>query len=366
MALPAPTRDELHAVLQQVLGAHWARRDLDAGGVEHLVDSALGLTLEQARRVFTRAVVADGVLDARDVGLVLEEKKAIIATSGALEFLEPETGLADLGGLDALKGWLRQRERGFTAAARAFGLPPPKGIALIGLPGTGKSLTAKTIGAMWGLPLLRLDIGAIYSSFMGESERRAREALRLAEAIAPCVVWIDELDKAIGTGANDQGTSTRVVGTLLTWMSEKTAPCFVVATANDISRLPPRAAPPGPLRRDLLPRPADAARAPRDPRRPRAAQRAGPRRPRPPGGRRCHRGLRRCRARPGRAGRPGRGLRRRPGPDDGRPGRGRRLVGAPVGGPARAGRRPAVVAGRGPRPTGEHARLMGISENWSI
>jgi AAA+ superfamily predicted ATPase len=239
LSLPPPTREELADVLREVLAGRWARRELDVAGAEHLVSSALGLTLEQARRVFTRAVAADGVLDLRDVSLVLEEKKAIIAASGALEYLDPDTGPADVGGLEELKRWLAQRSRLFSQAARDFGLPPPKGIALIGLPGTGKSLTAKAIGALWGLPLLRLDVGAIYSSFMGESERRARESLRLAEAIAPCVVWIDELEKAVGTGGNDQGTSTRVLGTLLTWMSERTAPCFVVATANDVDRLPP-------------------------------------------------------------------------------------------------------------------------------
>ncbi len=237
--LPPPTRHELGVVLEEVCRARWARTTLDEGGLEHLVDSALGLTLEQARRVFTKAVVTDGVLDARDVALVLEEKRAMIASSSALEYVEPDTSPDDVGGLTALKEWLRLRERAFSGAAREFGLPAPKGIALIGLPGTGKSLTAKTIGALWGVPLLRLDVGAIYSSYMGESEKRARHALRLAEAIAPCVLWIDELEKALSHGGNDTGTSTRVMGTLLTWMSEKTAPCFVVATANDIQRLPP-------------------------------------------------------------------------------------------------------------------------------
>ena len=189
--------------------------------------------------MFTKAVVADGVLDVRDIELVLEEKKAIIATSGALEYVEPDVRPDDVGGLTVLKEWLRLRERTFGAAARDFGLPAPKGIALIGLPGTGKSLTAKTIGAMWGVPLLRMDVGAIYSSYMGESEKRARRALKLAESIAPCVVWIDEMEKALSAGGNDNGTSSRVLGTLLTWMSEKTAPCFVVATANDIAALPP-------------------------------------------------------------------------------------------------------------------------------
>ena len=176
LELPPPTRHELRTVLDEVCQARWARTTLDQAGLEHLVDSALGLTLEQARRVFTRAVVGDGILDHRDVQLVLEEKKAVIATSGALEYIEPDLSPDDVGGLAALKEWLRLRERAFGTAARDFGLPPPKGIALIGLPGTGKSLTAKTIGAMWGVPLLRLDVGAIYSSYMGESEGCCRSA----------------------------------------------------------------------------------------------------------------------------------------------------------------------------------------------
>ena len=239
LTLPPPSRTELQEVLSEVCRTRWAESRLDAAGLEHLVDSALGLTLEQARRVFTKAVVNDGVLDLRDIELVLEEKKAVIASSGALEYIEPTVRPEDVGGLDTLKEWLRLRERTFSAAARDFGLPPPKGVALIGLPGTGKSLTAKAIGALWGVPLLRLDIGAIYSSYMGESERRARHALQLAEAIAPCVVWIDEMEKGLAHGGNDTGTSTRVMGTLLTWMAEKTSPCFVVATANDVSALPP-------------------------------------------------------------------------------------------------------------------------------
>jgi len=131
------------------------------------------------------------------------------------------------------------RERAFGQSARDYGLPAPKGIALVGIPGTGKSLTAKMIGGLWHMPLLRLDVGALFGSLVGESEERARRALRLAETIAPCVVWIDEMEKALAHGGNDSGTSTRVFGTILTWMQEKTAPCFVVATANDISRLPP-------------------------------------------------------------------------------------------------------------------------------
>ena len=145
----------------------------------------------------------------------------------------------DVGGLGVLKEWLRLRERAFTQEARDYGLPAPKGIALIGIPGTGKSLTAKMIGGLWRLPLLRLDVGSLFGSLVGESEERARRALRLAETVAPCIVWIDEMEKALAHGGLDSGTSTRVFGTILTWMQEKTAPCFVVATANDISALPP-------------------------------------------------------------------------------------------------------------------------------
>ena len=138
-----------------------------------------------------------------------------------------------------LKEWLRLRERAFTQEARDYGLPAPKGIALIGIPGTGKSLTAKMIGGLWRLPLLRLDAGGLFGSLVGESEERVRKALRLAETVAPCVMWIDEMEKALAHGGLDSGTSTRVFGTILTWMQEKTAPCFVVATANDIGALPP-------------------------------------------------------------------------------------------------------------------------------
>ncbi len=146
---------------------------------------------------------------------------------------------ADVGGLGVLKEWLRLRERAFTQEARDYGLPAPKGIALIGIPGTGKSLTAKMIAGLWRLPLLRLDVGSLFGSLVGESEERARRALRVAETVSPAVVWLDELEKALAHGDTDSGTSTRVFGTILTWMQEKKAPAFIVATANDISRLPP-------------------------------------------------------------------------------------------------------------------------------
>src|SRR5207302_11483767 len=149
--------------------------------------------------------------------------------SEALEYYEVTETPDDVGGLDVLKDWLRLRERAFTKEARDYGLPSPKGIALIGIPGTGKSLTAKMISSLWQLPLLRLDVGSLFGSLVGESEERARRALRVAETVSPAVVWVDELEKAMAHGGSDSGTSTRVFGTILTWMQEKKAPAFVVA-----------------------------------------------------------------------------------------------------------------------------------------
>ena len=215
------------------------RVNLTKYGREKLVQAALGLTAAQAHRVFAKAIVRDGVLDDRDIDLVTDEKRQIIRESKALEFHSVGLTADDVGGLEVLKEWLRLRERAFTQEARDYGLPFPKGIALIGIPGTGKSLTAKMIAGLWRLPLLRLDVGSLFGSLMGESEERTRRALQLAETVAPCIVWLDEMEKALAHGDLDSGTSTRVFGSILTWMQERTAPCFVVAAANDISQLPP-------------------------------------------------------------------------------------------------------------------------------
>jgi len=237
--LSLPVTEDLQIVLEQLVQMPGVKIRLTPLGREKLVQAALGLTISQARRVFMKAIVRDGVLDDRDIDLVTEEKKQIIRESEALEFFAVTETADDVGGLGALKAWLRLRERAFTQEARAYGLPAPKGIALLGIPGTGKSLTAKMIGGLWRLPLLRLDVGALFGGLVGESEERTRRALHLAETVAPCVVWIDEMEKALAHGDTDSGASTRVFGTILTWMQEKTASCFVVATANDISRLPP-------------------------------------------------------------------------------------------------------------------------------
>jgi AAA+ superfamily predicted ATPase len=236
---PSPQATELDQVLQRLAKTPGVKVRLTPLGREKLVQAAMGLTASQAQRVFAKAIVRDGVLDDQDIDLVTEEKKQVIRESEALEFYAATETPDDVGGLGVLKKWLRLRERAFSQEARDYGLPAPKGIALIGIPGTGKSLTAKMVGGLWRLPLLRLDIGALFGSLVGESEERARRALRLAETVAPCVVWIDEMEKGLAHGGLDSGTSTRVFGTILTWMQEKTAACFVVATANDISSLPP-------------------------------------------------------------------------------------------------------------------------------
>jgi len=239
MDLPAPDLDELGAVLDRLTQNPGVHVQLTGLGREKLLQAALGMTEAQAQRVFAKAIVRDGTLDDRDIALVTDEKRAIVRESGALEFYAVTETLADVGGLDVLKKWLSLRERAFTKEARDYGLPAPKGVALIGIPGTGKSLTAKMVAGLWRLPLVRLDVGALFGSLVGESEERARQALGLAETVAPCILWIDEMEKGLAHGGLDGGTATRVFGTILTWMQEKTTPCFVVATANDIAALPP-------------------------------------------------------------------------------------------------------------------------------
>lgn len=236
---PPPGEGDLEQTLQMLLSTPGVTTNLDDKDREKLLRAAQGLSTSHALRVFAKAIVSNGVLDENDVHVVTDEKKEFIRESEALDFYIATESLSDVGGLEAIKDWLRLRERALTNEAREYGLPAPKGIALIGIPGTGKSLTAKMVGSLWRLPLIRLDVGTLFGSYIGESEERARRALRVAESIAPCVMWIDEMEKALAHGGHDSGTSTRVFGTILTWMQEKTAPCFVVATANNISMLPP-------------------------------------------------------------------------------------------------------------------------------
>lgn len=243
---PLPDAQELMDLLGSVCRA-LAQRNPAAVQIQKqealaLVRAAQGLTLFEAENAFAQAAVTDGVIDRADVDLVLREKQQVIRKSGILEFYDTDAGLKDVGGLELLKEWLRVRGKAFSPRARAFGLQAPKGVLLLGAPGCGKSLTAKAIGQSWGLPLLRLDLGRIFSGLVGSSEENMRKALKVAEGVAPAVLWVDEMEKGLAGGASgssDGGTAARVFGTLLTWMQEKAATVFVVATANRIDLLPP-------------------------------------------------------------------------------------------------------------------------------
>lgn len=241
---PLPNEIEIEAVLDQaitaVAGNPSVNTELDPLSRELLVKSAQGLTLDEIESVFARSLVER---KAFDVGVVLEEKKQIIRKSGTLEYYPPEAKLKDVGGMELLKEWLDKRTASFTDAAREFGIPAPKGILLLGVQGCGKSLTAKAVAAQWNLPLLKLDVGRIFGSLVGQSEENIRKAIKVAESVAPCVLWADELEKGFagvgGGSVSDSGTTARVFATFLTWMSEKTSPVFLIATANDVSALPP-------------------------------------------------------------------------------------------------------------------------------
>lgn len=237
---PLPDTEELKKTLEVLLKTPGLSVQITSAELEELISSALGLTAAQAQRVFSRAIVSDGRLDASDIDLVIEEKKDIIRQSRALEFCPAKETVTDVGGLEVLKEWLKMRSKAFSKEAQEYGLQAPRGVSLIGISGTGKSLCAKMIAGLWRVPLLRLDMGAIFQKWYGESEENTRTALRVAETIAPCVMWIDEIEKGFSERDDGEGgTTRRVLGTILTWMQERKAPVFVVATANDIERLPP-------------------------------------------------------------------------------------------------------------------------------
>ena len=244
---PLPSRDDLSALLDKIIADvkqfRQVKIDLDDAGRERLLQAALGLTLGEAENVFAKIIVKDERLSGDDVNEVFAEKQQIIRKSGLLEYYATNESFTNVGGLSVLKEWLSKRVVAFTAEARAFGLPAPKGILMLGVQGCGKSLCAKAVSNLWQLPLLRFDMGRMFGSLVGSSEENVRRAIAVAESVAPAILWVDEIDKAFagsqGSGATDGGTTARVFGTFLTWLSEKTAPVFVVATANDISQLPP-------------------------------------------------------------------------------------------------------------------------------
>lgn len=239
LEFPLPTLAEIRLELERLLAA--TSQSIDAKMIDELVRSCQGLSMERIRRVLAKAIATHGSLQAEDVELILEEKRQTIRQTQILDFYPATERISDIGGLDNLKDWLLRRGGAFSERARQYGLPHPRGLLLVGIQGTGKSLTAKAIAHHWHLPLLRLDVGRLFAGLVGESESRTRQMIQLAEALAPCVLWIDEIDKAFAgiDGRGDAGTTSRVFGTFITWLAEKTSPVFVVATANNIQALPP-------------------------------------------------------------------------------------------------------------------------------
>ena len=235
--LPLPDLSELTTLIKKI--AINTDSELGEQELNELAIASSGLSEIKLKQVTARALTQRGKLSKDDINDILEEKKQVIARSEVLEFFESNSSQNEIGGLKVLKVWLKQRYRAFSKEARDYGLPIPKGVLLVGPQGTGKSLTAKSISQSWSMPLLRLDVGRLFSSLVGSSEARTRETISRAEAMSPCILWIDEIDKGFGGDArSDGGTSQRVLARLLTWMAEKESAVFVIATANAIDKLP--------------------------------------------------------------------------------------------------------------------------------
>jgi SpoVK/Ycf46/Vps4 family AAA+-type ATPase len=234
-----PTATDIRTEIQRLLAS--TGQSLGDKLLDELVRAAQGLSLERIRRVLSLGIASHGNIEAEDVELILEEKRQSIRQTQILDYYPAREQISDIGGLDNLKDWLLRRGGAFSERARAYGLPHPRGLLLVGIQGTGKSLTAKAIAHHWHLPLLRLDVGRLFGGLVGESESRTRQTISLAEALSPCILWIDEIDKAFAgfDGKGDAGTASRVFGTFITWLAEKHSPVFVVATANNILALPP-------------------------------------------------------------------------------------------------------------------------------
>lgn len=238
--IPLPDRFDIERTLGQV--ERQCKINLSVEMRNRMVDAALGMTSMEADLAFCLAAVKDD-LGENAPYTVSSEKEQIIRKSGILDYFPKNENLKDVGGMGVLKDWLFKRQKAYEKNARDFGLQEPKGLLLLGVPGCGKSLTAKTIASFWKMPLLRLDIGKVFQGLVGSSEDNIRKAIATAEAVAPCVLWIDEIEKGLSgvqsSGVTDGGVTSRIFSTILTWMQEKTSPVFVVATANNINLLPP-------------------------------------------------------------------------------------------------------------------------------
>jgi ATP-dependent 26S proteasome regulatory subunit len=208
--------------------------------LESLTRACQGLSLERIRRVFSKIIATYKTIDETSIQLLLNEKKQLISQTEILEYWSVNETISKIGGVDNLKKWLKKRKISFSIQAANYGLPTPRGLLLVGIQGTGKSLTAKAIANEWQLPLLKLDVGKLFGGIIGESESRLRQMIDLSETISPCILWIDEIDKAFSKNDSngDSGTSNRVLATFISWLSEKNKPVFVVATANNVELLP--------------------------------------------------------------------------------------------------------------------------------
>jgi SpoVK/Ycf46/Vps4 family AAA+-type ATPase len=244
--MPLPDADELGDVLNNLLEPYRKSQkvkvELTQDLQEKVIQATLGLTRNEAENVYAKALITDRRFSKADLPRIIDEKKQLIRKSGILDFIGLSTTLSNVGGLDKLKEWLKERGGAFSSKAREYGLPEPKGLLMLGVQGCGKSLAAKAIASEWNLPLLRLDVGQIFDSYIGNSEANMRKAIALAEAMSPNVLWLDEIEKGFSGlkgSSGDSGVTLRVFGTFLTWMQEKIKPVFVIATANDIENLPP-------------------------------------------------------------------------------------------------------------------------------
>jgi SpoVK/Ycf46/Vps4 family AAA+-type ATPase len=241
LELELPKEDTIEAILVSTV------KDLDydsqpnSEDEREIISASKGLSIMEAEWTYRKIIAEKNRITKNEINLIIKEKEQIIKKSGVLEYFHPQGDFNEVGGMENLKDWLGKRGKAFSNDAKEFGLVSPKGVMLLGIPGCGKSLVSKTIANEWELPLLKLDLGSVFGSLVGESEARMREALSLAEAISPSILWIDEIEKGLSgiTNGGDGGTSAKVFGTLLTWMQEKKNEVFVISTANDISALPP-------------------------------------------------------------------------------------------------------------------------------
>jgi SpoVK/Ycf46/Vps4 family AAA+-type ATPase len=236
---PLPSYQEIFDELNRLVKS--MQQSVKDETINKLTSACQGLSMERIRRVLSKIIAQYGEINDLSITLVLEEKKQIIQKTQLLEFCLADKTLLDVGGLDNFKSWLKIRSNAFSLPAIKYGLPYPKGLLMVGVQGTGKSLAAKVIAHEWNLPLLRLDFGRLFASLVGQSESRIRKMISIAEALAPCILWVDEIDKAFSNSQNsgDNGTTNRVLATFITWLAEKTSPVFVVATANNIDWIPP-------------------------------------------------------------------------------------------------------------------------------